>query len=622
MSHSTPVWRFARQFITPLAALITVSGGVAFAQEGPLPTDFVVEQFEPLPAQGTNILNIAKSDVVRSLYPSVGLVFHFQDDPFQLVDADSDKIERRVIDYVMKGEVWASFGLFEYIDIGLVMPLVLSQKAGPVLSGDLNFDSFTTGDLRIVPKLRLINPEDAGGFGLAVLGTISLPTGDTDSYNSEGKVRGEIRLALDWHSEGGFVIAANAGVLLRGDRTVLTFENATGLKVGLGLEIPLIQDRLALIGSVYGTVAVGAESNTSRTTPFEALGGVQVWFNDDWLANVGAGGGLSDGVGSPDVRIFASVGYTPRKPKNCDTDGDGICDENDKCPLEPEDFDGFQDTDGCPDPDNDQDGVLDVADGEKDSTGYGKCRDNPEDKDGFQDDDGCPDPDNDQDGILDVADGPLDANGFGTCRDQPEDKDLFEDSDGCPDPDNDKDGILDVADGELDAIGFGKCRNDPETVNGYQDLDGCPDIKPMAILTDTSIAILEKVYFDFNKSTIQARSFPLLDEVAKILQENPQVNLIRVEGHTDIIGTHSYNLGLSDRRAKSVMAYLVGKGVAKTRFIAKGYASDFPIAACGDCKGTSTEMQEGRDQNRRVEFNILEVDGKPVQNQVIRTKSK
>jgi outer membrane protein OmpA-like peptidoglycan-associated protein len=171
-----------------------------------------------------------------------------------------------------------------------------------------------------------------------------------------------------------------------------------------------------------------------------------------------------------------------------------------------------------------------------------------------------------------------------------------------------------VVDGAKDETGYGKCRNEPETVNEWQDEDGCPDTKPKAVLTETGIQILEKVYFDFNKATIQDRSFPLLDEVVRILKENKQVNLIRVEGHTDNVGTRAYNADLSDRRAKSVMKYLVAKGIEKTRLIAKGYGFDFPI----DTNAT----QEGRDRNRRVEFNILEIDGKPVENQVIRTKTK
>jgi hypothetical protein len=100
-----------------------------------------------------------------------------------------------------------------------------------------------------------------------------------------------------------------------------------------------------------------------------------------------------------------------------DADGDGILDSDDACDNEPEDFDGFQDTDGCPDPDNDNDGIPDGDDA---------CDNEPEDFDGFEDTDGCPDPDNDGDGILDVDD---------ACPNEPEDFDGFQDTDGCPDPD-------------------------------------------------------------------------------------------------------------------------------------------------------------------------------------------
>src|SRR5690606_18155294 len=86
-----------------------------------------------------------------------------------------------------------------------------------------------------------------------------------------------------------------------------------------------------------------------------------------------------------------------------------------KCPMEPEDMDGFQDDDGCPEADNDGDGLADAQD---------KCPNEAEDKDGFQDDDGCPDPDNDGDGVADASD---------KCVDQPETKNGYQDDDGCPD---------------------------------------------------------------------------------------------------------------------------------------------------------------------------------------------
>ena len=164
-----------------------------------------------------------------------------------------------------------------------------------------------------------------------------------------------------------------------------------------------------------------------------------------------------------------------------DLDNDGIADADDRCPRAPEDRDGYEDLDGCPDPDNDGDGVPDEKDqcrreaetkngiqdddGCPDADGDGdgvedardQCGGEKEDRDGFEDDDGCDDPDNDKDGQRDADD---------KCRNEAEDRDGFEDDDGCPDLDNDDDGLLDARD---------KCPNEPETRNGFEDDDGCPD---------------------------------------------------------------------------------------------------------------------------------------------------
>ncbi len=110
-----------------------------------------------------------------------------------------------------------------------------------------------------------------------------------------------------------------------------------------------------------------------------------------------------------------SVSVKMPGPEQIDTDGDGIMDEFDECPREPEDYDGFQDGDGCPDADNDGDGILDIDD---------DCPLQAEDMDGWEDEDGCPDPDNDGDGILDVND---------KCANNAETFNNFEDDDGCPD---------------------------------------------------------------------------------------------------------------------------------------------------------------------------------------------
>jgi outer membrane protein OmpA-like peptidoglycan-associated protein len=102
-------------------------------------------------------------------------------------------------------------------------------------------------------------------------------------------------------------------------------------------------------------------------------------------------------------------------PADVDTDADGIMDKHDECPREAEDYDGYEDGDGCPDADNDGDGILDIDD---------DCPLQAEDMDGWEDEDGCPDPDNDGDGILDVDD---------RCANNAETFNNFEDDDGCPD---------------------------------------------------------------------------------------------------------------------------------------------------------------------------------------------
>ena len=264
-----------------------------------------------------------------------------------------------------------------------------------------------------------------------------------------------------------------------------------------------------------------------------------------------------------------------------DRDQDGYDDQVDKCPDDPEDFDGFEDEDGCPDKDNDKDGVLDAAelvDGKwtnNDKKDDLDCRNDPEDMDGFEDEDGCPDPDNDQDGILDDSD---------KCPNEPEDFDGFEDEDGCPEPDNDQDGILDADD---------KCPNDPEDMDGDQDEDGCPDLA--AKWDGCQLKLDDKVYFKTAKWDIDPKSFGLLDDVAKALNEgdNKKVS-IEIGGHTDSKGSSKYNKKLSQRRVNSVLEYLTGKGIDRSRMSAVGYGEDQPI--------DTNRTNEGRARNRRVEF--------------------
>ncbi len=255
-----------------------------------------------------------------------------------------------------------------------------------------------------------------------------------------------------------------------------------------------------------------------------------------------------------------------------DADKDGIPDTDDKCPQQAGKV-RVKEYYGCAD--KDQDGVADPID---------KCIDAAEDTDGFEDIDGCPDPDNDRDGIPDDGD---------ECIDVPEIKNGFKDEDGCPDevPDTDKDGIADTKD---------KCPKVPENINGFEDDDGCPDKGPSLVqITEGEIKILQKVEFATGSDKITgAVSFAVLDAVTSVLRLRPEIMLIEVAGHTDNVGNEKQNIDLSQKRAEAVVAYLTTKGsIDKARLQAKGYGPSKPIA--------DNKTNQGRQKNRRVEFVIL-----------------
>jgi outer membrane protein OmpA-like peptidoglycan-associated protein len=204
-----------------------------------------------------------------------------------------------------------------------------------------------------------------------------------------------------------------------------------------------------------------------------------------------------------------------------DADGDGIPDSEDACPQEKEDFDDYEDGDGCPDLDNDSDGVLDASD---------KCPAEREDKDGFQDEDGCPEPDNDGDGIND-------------------------DQDKCPDK--------------------------AETVNGVLDEDGCPDKKPEPPKKTFTV---DGINFESGSAKITDDSFESLMQVVATLASFPDTKF-EIQGHTDSQGNANTNKKLSQDRADAVKEFLVSNGIDASRLETKGMGQTKPIASNNTADG-------------------------------------
>jgi outer membrane protein OmpA-like peptidoglycan-associated protein len=346
--------------------------------------------------------------------------------------------------------------------------------------------------------------------------------------------------------------------------------------VRVGSEIKLVTGALFALSPSLGISAelAGATASSApferATTPLEGMLGIRNTLGSIALS-LGAGAGLSSGYGTPDARLLAALALPlaaapagHAAASDPDGDRDGVLGAADECPAEPEDKDGFRDHDGCPELDDDRDGIADTAD---------RCRFEPEDKDDFEDDDGCPELDDDRDGITDAAD---------RCRLEAEDKDGFEDDDGCPELDNDQDGFEDAKDA---------CPREPESKNGVDDEDGCPDF---ARVEQGQIRTLEPIFFEVGTAKIQARSEPLLAEMAHLIAERKDLGVVSIEGHTDSKAGDDFNQRLSEARAQAVRDFLVRLGVADDRLVARGFGESRPIA--------ENTTPAGRARNRRVEF--------------------
>ncbi len=347
---------------------------------------------------------------------------------------------------------------------------------------------------------------------------------------------------------------------LRRGATVLVVLVATSCVQG-----PVMRGR---VDGLSGVVKKAEQNGAMRCAPRElALAKSHLQFaetelDQGELSNAAAHLAIAEPNAQAALALSPVEKCTEPVGKEGDRDGDGIPDAMDQCPDIRENYNGFEDLDGCPDdPDTDKDGVPDSRDA---------CMLEPEDKDGYLDEDGCPEPDNDLDGIPDAKD---------KCPNQPEDPDGFEDEDGCPEDDNDKDTVKDVDD---------ECPNTPGSPSGPR--PGCPSL---VIVTDKEIRITQQIQFDFNKSTIKPVSYPILDAVTDVLVKNPKIT-IEVQGHTDNVGQVAYNQKLSQQRADSVRAYLVAHGIDASRLVSKGYGMSQPLLP------NTTEAN--RALNRRVQF--------------------
>ncbi len=558
-------------------------------------------------------------------YFAAGITLNYAHNPLVFGRVSSSGVFSQttaVIEHQLIGHVDLAGSFLDRVLLTASLPITFLEKGDPNGAGGVKAnDNISFGDPRVGVMIRLFGQPYRSAISMSIGGLLWIPlrglVGSDSSLlpptGSDQVMRGMPKLVL-----GGLAShvmwSFSGGVMIRPDARIGTINDPAGqtagteLQLGAAIAYASFEKRLAIGPEfIVSTALLNGNAFKLDYTSFEALLGIH--YNIARILQLGIGGGI--GVlrqpGTPDGRVLLRLAYAPmpgekKAPEGPrDRDRDGVIDEEDLCPdvhkgnrPDPERL-------GCPVGDRDKDGVLDPDDkcpdehkGNRPDPDRLGCPVGDRDKDGVLDPDdlcpdehkgatpdpkrlGCPAGDRDKDGVLDFDD---------VCPDEHQGQVPDPARKGCPAPDRDKDTVVDPVDA---------CPDKPGAPNPDPKKNGCPGLVEVK---GGQIVIVKPVFFATNKDVILAKSFPVLQSVADALKASPQIKKVRVEGHTDDRGKVDYNVDLSDRRAKSVMKWLVEHGIEQGRLEAQGFGPKKPVA--------ENKTEAGRAKNRRVDFLITD----------------
>jgi len=522
--------------------------------------------------------------------------------------------------------------ILDFLRLDLALPLYFSTTGQ-----DQSPQGLGLGDARLGLMASILRPEEGGGgFGLGVVPYVDLPLGNTERFTGQPGLAGGAKVAATFETEK-ITLGADLGAQFNPSVDLDNLHNSDRLVANVGLGY-LFTENMGLNGELSFAPPFKANEEKGSDDPMEFTLSLRDRNDKGAFWTVGGSSALSQGASAATWRVFVGGGFgkTDQKPK--DSDLDGIADKVDACPTQPETVNNWKDTDGCPD----DLGKLKVSVvwADKPMPGATVQIVGPDNA-----------PRNDVSGEEPIVIGGLmpettwnasavyapclAGSGSATLAEGPNDLKIelqrtqpavihFEVSDDKGKP---LSGVMARiesdhpecvvrgrvplgADGRADQEeGAGNyhvtvTQNDflPYTTDIQLTPGGEATIKIQmetgkVKVSEQAIIILDKVYFETDKDIIKPESYALLDQVAAIFKSHPEIKKVEISGHTDSQGSDAHNLDLSDRRAKSVMVYLVNKGVEAHRMDAKGYGETKPIA--------TNATAAGRAQNRRVEFNIL-----------------
>lgn len=554
-------------------------------------------------------------------------------------DAGVEQDSAAVLDNVVALNIGAGVAAHDHVRFDIKAPIY-----GVSTSLEQGTEGPAFGDVRLSTMLIALRPEHVyggGGPGLGLVGHIDLPSGDDSRFLGQGGVAGGATLAFTYEFQRS-TISANVGGQFNPSIGLQNLEGRDNLITSLALGA-YTSDTVALNLEVVGQPPLQSATFEGASTAFPAESLVSLKYLNPTGAywTFGAAAGLTDGPGVATFRVFLGGGFGKAEPpRAADSDTIGTLRSRDLCPLEVETVNGWRDDDGCPDSlgqltvdvryngmARGADAVITGPDGTQE-TQIGpqglSLTAVPGSQWTVRATSAC---------LVGEGSTEVGETGGEIAVDLQPDygasvRVVVVGGDNAPVPDAqvvwssetpecipqgtmivDPAGVLEqpIARGNHHITVTSPAHNvfeqDVSFAAGDHKVIEVKLGASKVVLEKKQIRILEKVLFETAKDVIRPESFGLLDEVAATIITNPDIGIIEVSGHTDARGSDEYNKQLSERRAASVMAYLQQAGVQPERLTSIGHGEDSPI--------DTNKTAEGRERNRRVEFNIIDQLGAP-----------
>lgn len=616
-------------------------GGVSLAQDG-LPTEggFDAHGFVYLPTDADRLDLLSTWRAERQTPWSFGLngLFEYAHQPLVVARTTAGGVERTpLLEHLVGLNLSSHLAFHERVSLGLGLPVWFAafDQNGP--AGAAISDMKVSVPIGLVlPKTEADDPD--GGFGLSLIPFMNLPTGREGRFLGDGGVGGGGILAASYGWRD-LLIAGHVGTEYAPSASYVNLRGGTRVLTALAVAYD-IRDIVAVRAEAVFAPSLMDDRVAFSGSPGEMLLSLRgsAGYGVSWT--LGGATAFTRGAGAARGRVFFGLGWTYGKDARFrDADSDGFSDAIDACVHEAEDFNQYEDDDGCPEPVGQL--VFRIVDGAGEpvhgiAMDFGGVRLGPTDKEGRIDTGSWPiglaadarfehmmgwyQPQTLQrvgivegvkevDVVMPILPGLVRIRA--TANGEPVDAEMAFQGWKEVKPGRlgtDGDGVFLLGAGKwvvfARADGFATERVEleiapNETALVHLDLA----LEPAKIRFEgDQFVTLEPVHFQSGRATILPDSRPMLDELASNLESYEEIGLVEVQGHTDNQGSDSFNVGLSQRRVNAVRSYLVERGVPEAKLVARGFGES--------CPADTNATDAGRANNRRVQFFVVKPEPK------------